>query len=75
MFQNKNIVAALEMYYQRLQYLKEEISCAVSKAVAGPEGEIEVKLKISVIESEVNNIHKCLGIVEVLLERCKDGHS
>ena len=74
MFQTKNIVAALEMYYQRLQYLKKEVYYAVSRAGAGPGEERESKLKISIIETEVNHIHKCLGIVEVLLERCEDGN-
>ncbi len=74
MFQTKNIVAALEMYYQRLQYLKKEVSYAVYKAGAGEGEELEAKLKISIIEAEVNHIHKCLGTVEVLLERCEDGN-
>ncbi len=74
MFQTKNIVAALEMYYQRLQYLKKEVSHVVFRAEAGEGEELEAKLKISIIEAEVNHIHKCLGIVEVLLERCEDGN-
>jgi len=70
----KNVVTSLEMYYLRLEQLKEQINTTVAKGVAGESEELEALLTMSIIQKEVLDIHQCLHVLEDLLERCEDGN-
>ncbi len=66
----KDVVTALEMYYLRLDQLKEQIDITVAKGSAGESEELEAMLTMSIIQKEVLDIYQCLRVLEDLLGRC-----
>ena len=69
MFSRKNILAALEMYYIRLGVLNRKISETVAKdSIGGPE-ELQDMLVMSIIQNEVDDIYRCLQVLDELLHR------
>ena len=66
----KDVVAGLEMYYLRLEQLKEQITVTVAKGSAGESEELEAMLAMSIIQKEVLDIYQCLRVLEDLLGRC-----
>ncbi len=69
MIQKKNIMAALQMYYMRLDILKKKIADTVAKGTVGGSEEIEAMLAMSFIQNEVRDIYQCLRVLEELLHR------
>ncbi len=66
----KDVVTALEMYYLRLEQLKEQINSTVTKGSACESEELEAILTMSIIQKEVLDIYQCLRVLEDLLSRC-----
>ena len=66
----KDVVTALQMYYLRLEQLKEQINTTVAKGSAGESEELEAMLTMSIIQKEVLDIYQCLRVLEDLLGRC-----
>ncbi len=66
----KDVVTALEMYYLRLEQLKEQINITAAKGSAGESEELEAILTMSIIQKEVLDIYQCLRVLEDLLSRC-----
>ncbi len=70
MIKKDNVIAALQMYYIRLEVLKEEISHTAAKGAVGVPEELEAMLTMSLIQNEVREIYQCLRVLEDLLHRC-----
>ena len=66
----KDVITALEMYYLRLEQLKEQINITATKGSAGESEELEAILTMSIIQKEVLDIYQCLRVLEDLLSRC-----
>jgi len=66
-FHPKNIIAALQMYYQRLEMLKKEVAEQTSSE---EEGDLEAEYRLGIIQEEVDDIYDCLRILDRLLKRC-----
>ncbi len=67
MLHSQNIIAALQMYYQRLEMLKKEVS---KETISEEKGDLEAPYKLGIIQEEVDNIYDCLRILDQLLKRC-----
>lgn len=70
MVPKKNVMAALEMYYLRLDQIKKEICEIVAKGAVGGSQELEAELTMSIIEVEVRDIYQCVKVLDSLLHRC-----
>ncbi len=69
MIPKKNLIAALEMYYLRLDQIKKEICATVAKSEVGGSQELEAELTMGIIEVEVRNIYQCVKVLDSLLHR------
>ena len=68
MLRGESLTAAFDMYNGRLQVLKKEITEILLSAQMGEIADLEGALRMSVIQTEVDEIQKCIYILHYLFE-------